>query len=177
MEMDRSIAAAQMTATEVQPVNIVAQVQPESITYQPKQDVGKWLDFVVTGDGTRTAYPLSSNYLNLYRGYVINGVEVIQTAGTPNISNVQSIRLNNRRIDGQDDAQVTVVDLTRYKSDALSNETKIIARGLRFPVDHGTFGCAFDSSPSLVFSTAPANTQSYLVRMYVEKIVGKENFI
>jgi hypothetical protein len=174
--MDRNIAAANMTATEVQPVLVQVQ-QPESITYQPKQDVGKWLDFTINGDDRSTAFLLSSPYINLYRGFVINGVEVIQTAGTPNISNVQSIRLVNRRIDGQDDSQVTIVDLTRYKSDALSNDTKIIARGLRFPVDSGSDGCAFDSQPWLVFSTAPADSQVYLVRMYVEKIIGKENFI
>jgi hypothetical protein len=176
MEMDRNIAAANMTATEIQPMFIKVE-QNEQITYQPKQDVGKWLDFTVNGNGSDTSFILDSDYLNLYRGYVINGVEVIQTAGTPNISNVQSIRLVNRRIDGQDDEQVTIVDLTRYKSDALSNETKIIARGLRFPIDRGQSGCAFNSVPFLVFSTAPADSQRYLVRMYVEKIIGKENFI
>jgi hypothetical protein len=183
MENTRSfanlIAAGQLQNTLQNIAQNVQSIQQtiESETYQPKQDVGRWLDFNVPGDGTTREFVLVTIYSRLYRGFIINGVEIIQTSGTPNVSNAQSIKLVNRRIDGQDDSQVTIIDLTKYKSDALSNDTNIIAKDLRFPIDGGQLGCAFDSVPFLVFQTPPANGQNYLVRFYVERIVGKENFI
>jgi hypothetical protein len=155
--------------------NIQQVIQAE--TYQPKSDVGRWIDFEVSGDGTTRRFQLVNAYSRLYRGFIINGVEIIQTAGTPNVSSAQSIRLVNSRIDGQDNEQVTIINLTKYKSDALSNDTKIIAKDLRFPIDGGQPGCAFDSIPFLIFQSPPPIGQNFLVRFYVERIVGKENFI
>jgi len=149
----------------------------ESETYQPKSDVGRWLDFGITGNGTNREFLLSNAYTGKYRGYIVNGIEIIQTSGTPNVGNVQSIKLINTRIDGQDNDQVTIINLTKYKSDALSNDTKIIAKNLRFPIDNGQEGCAFDSIPYLVFQTPPPSGQNFLVRFYIERIVGKESFI
>jgi hypothetical protein len=173
------VAAGQLQNTLQNIAQNVQNIQQtiESETYQPKSDVGRWLDFNVSGDGTTNPFRLVNIYSQLYRGFIVNGVEIIQTAGTPNVSSVQSIRLVNRRIDGQDNDQVTIINLTKYKSDALSNDTKIIAKGLRFPIDGGQLGCAFDSVPYLVFQTAPPVGQNFLVRFYIERIVGKESFI